>query len=310
MDYAGMIRLGLCCIFRKAPIKFRTTTAKVLMGMPHEDARKKLAGIIESNAEALAASIEYCSAHGIGAFRINSGILPVKTHPEAGYKISDIPGGRGLVKAFRECGELAKEKNIRLLFHPDQFVILNSSDKDLVKRSVEELRYQAEVSEWVRADVLNVHGGGVYGEREAALGRLAATIKKLPKSIKSRLTLENDDRSYRPEDLLPVCRETGVPMIYDVHHHRCLSDKYSEDEAAALAIETWNREPTFHISSPKNGWKSSDPLPHSDYLDPKDFPASWSKLDVTVEVEAKAKELAVEKLAAYLKRKYPGCMDK
>ena len=110
------------------------------------------------------------------------------------------------------------------------------------------------------------------------------------------MTLENDDRVYTPEDLLPVCRDMGIPLVYDVHHHRCLPDGSSVEATTELAISTWNREPLFHLSSPKYGWDSGKPGNHHDYIDADDFPSCWTNLDITVEVEAKAKELAVLKL--------------
>jgi UV DNA damage endonuclease len=110
------------------------------------------------------------------------------------------------------------------------------------------------------------------------------------------LTLENDDRVYTPEDLLPVCDKLGMPLVYDVHHHRCLTDGLSPEQATQAALKTWDREPLFHLSSPREGWKSQTPHYHHDYIDPKDFPRAWQGLDITVEIEAKAKELAVKKL--------------
>lgn len=110
------------------------------------------------------------------------------------------------------------------------------------------------------------------------------------------MTLENDDRVYTPRDLIPICKDIGIPFVYDVHHHRCLPDGVSVERTTEMAIETWNREPVFHLSSPKDGWKSKNPKPHHDYIDASDFPDCWRKFDITVEVEAKAKELAVLKI--------------
>jgi len=36
-------------------------------------------------------ALEFCAAHGIGSFRIQSQILPLKTHPQAGYRIEELP---------------------------------------------------------------------------------------------------------------------------------------------------------------------------------------------------------------------------
>jgi len=183
-----------------------------------------------------------------------------------------------------------------LTFHPDQFILLSSPDLGITKRSVLELDYQAQVSEWVGADVINIHAGGVYGDKPAALGRVARALDKLKKRIRDRLTFENDDRSYSPADLLPFCRRHAVPLVYDVHHHRCLPDGLSVEEATSRALKTWDREPLFHISSPREGWGGKNPQWHHDYINIKDFPRCWRGLDITIEVEAKAKELAVKKL--------------
>jgi UV DNA damage endonuclease len=128
----------------------------------------------------------------------------------------------------------------------------------------------------------------------------AAVIKRLSQGVKNRLTLENDDRVYTPADLLPVSKDTGVPLVYDVHHHRCLPDGRSVADITRGAMATWDREPLFHLSSPLNGWEKGPSRPHHDFIDPADFPDCWRELDITVDVEAKAKELAVLRLKADL----------
>jgi UV DNA damage endonuclease len=295
-----MIRFGLCCVFHSAPIKFRRTTAKHLSSKPRKEQLRLLADVCRANALALEQALLFCREHGIGAFRINSQILPLKTHPEVGYDMKDLPAGAEIVKRFRRCGRLSREHDIRTTFHPDQFIVLNSPDSEVVQRSVADLCYQAEVAQWVNADVINLHGGGVYGDKKSALERLTRNIQILPKAVRQRLTLENDDRSFTPADLLPVCRQTGTPLVYDAHHHRCLPDGLSVEEATQAALATWNREPLFHLSSPLNGWKSGDARPHHDFIDPADFPCEWKNLNITLEVEAKAKEEAILKFAAQL----------
>lgn len=292
-----MLRFGLCCIFKREPIKFRRTTAKHLMTLPRQEQLRKIAAICRDNAQALLAALTYCRDHGIGAFRINSQILPLKTHPQAGYDMGELPDGDAIVAAFRKCGRFSRKHDIRTTFHPDQFIVLNSPDREVVARSIADLRYHDEVARWVNADVINLHGGGAYGNKNEALKRLTQVIKGLPKGLQNRLTLENDDRLFTPEDLFPVCAATGVSLVYDVHHHRCLSDGLSVGDATRMALKTWKREPLFHVSSPAAPWGKGDNRPHHDFIDPHDFPCEWIGLDVTVEIEAKAKELAVAQLA-------------
>ena len=300
-----MIRLGLCCKFHEAPIAFKTTTVTALSRLGRRAQLAKLADLCRANAEALQAALAFCAQHGIGCFRVNSQILPVKTHPGVGYAVGDLPGADALVAAFKGCGRFARSRGLRLAFHPDQFILLSSPDPEITRKSLADLAYQAEVAEWVNADVINIHAGGAYNDKAAALGRLAEALRALPKAVRSRLTLENDDRVYAPAELLPLCRETGTPFVYDVHHHRCLPDGLSVQEVTRQALATWDREPLFHVSSPKDGHGSKNPRPHHDFIDPADFPQEWFGLDLTVEVEAKTKEVAVARLRQTLAER--GC---
>jgi UV DNA damage endonuclease len=297
-----VIRIGLCCVFLKAPIKFRRTTATQLLKLDHPARMRLLSEIVLHNAESLLAALTFCRDHGIGAFRINSQILPLKTHPAVGYRIEDLPQSAKIVAAFKTCGRFSRRFDIRTGFHPDQFVVLNSPHPEVLRNSLAELRYQAEVARWVNADVINLHGGGAYGDKPKALRSLAATIRRLPDDVLRRLTLENDDRVFTPQDLLTICRDLKVPLVYDVHHHRCLPDNRDVAETTQAALATWNREPLFHLSSPLHGWSVGPYRAHHDFIDPADFPSLWRKLAITVEVEAKAKELAVIRLQQELTR--------
>ena len=293
-----MIRLGLCCIFREEPIKFRRKTARSLQGLPRREQLAVLAGLCLDNARALKQALCYCRDHGIGDFRINSQILPLYTHPEVGYRIEELPGSAEIIAAFESCGTFRRQHGLRTTLHPDQFILLSSPSGEVTGRSIAELEYQAEVAELVGADVINIHGGGAYGDKRKALLRLTRRLERLRPRVRERLSLENDDKIYSPRDLLPLCRAEGLPLVYDVHHHRCLADGLDEAEVTGEALRTWNREPLFHISSPREGWEGRSPRLHHDFVDPSDIPAVWLNLaqDLTVEVEAKAKELAVNRL--------------
>jgi UV DNA damage endonuclease len=287
-------------MFREQPIKFATTTATAIGKMRRTDALIKLNRLCLQNADALLAALQYCAQNGIGCFRVNSQILPIKTHPTCGYAVGDLPEANEIIRRFQACGKFVKQHKLRTCFHPDQFVVLNSPRKDVVEKSVQELEYQAEVAAWIGADVINIHGGGAYGDKQKALADFVNNLELLSKQVRTRLTVENDDTTYTPADLLPLCKATGIPLVYDVHHHRCNADGLSIEQATKQALTTWNREPLFHISSPIAGWNGSQPKRHHDYIDVNDFPACWHGQQLTVEVEAKAKELAVLKLQAEL----------
>jgi UV DNA damage endonuclease len=299
-----MIRWGLCCQFVDADIKFRSATHRYVAGLPAGERREYLAQIAWDNAEALTQAVAECRRLGIGAFRINSQVLPLATHPVSGYTLGDLDDHVGLLEdAFAHVRPLAHELGVRLSFHPDQFVVLNSERPSVLEASVRELEMQAVVSELVGADTITLHVGGATGGCEAAIDRLKRGIDRLSPRARARLAFENDDRLFAPADLLPLCADMGVALVYDSHHHRCHPDALSVEEASLRAAETWRgrdaalgpfaREPYFHVSSPRDGWDARNPRPHADRVDPADVPRVWTLMDLTVDVEAKEKERAV-----------------
>ena len=299
-----MIRWGLCCQFVDATsIKFRSATHRYVSGLAPDVRREYLVGIARENAAALAEAVEFCHVLGIGAFRINSQILPLATHPVTGYTLSTLDEAADLASAFAAVRPLADALGVRLSFHPDQFVVLNSERETVRDASRQELEMQGYLAELVGADLLTLHVGGATGGVDAAIDRLERALESLSPRVRSRLGFENDDRLFSPSDLLPFCARAGVALVYDAHHHRCHPDALSADEASVRAAETWaqrdtaigfaSREPYFHVSSPRDGWDAKNPRPHADYVDLADVPAVWRQMNVTVDVEAKEKERAV-----------------
>ena len=291
---SSRLRWGLCCQFLDSPITFRTATHGYAGGLDAGTRRAYLAEIAAHNADALAAAIERCHELGIGAFRVNSQVLPLATHPVTGYTLEQLDPPGAIAGAFEWAGALARAYDVRLSLHPDQFVVLNSEREPVVQSAVQELELQASVAAMIGADVIVLHGGGAAGGVPAAIARLERGIALLRLEVRERLALENDDRCFTPRSLLPLCQRSGVPLVYDVHHHRCLGDGLSVEEATELSFATWgDREPYAHLSSPKGGWMGANLRAHADYIDPGDFPDEWRGRMMTIDVEAKAKERAV-----------------
>jgi UV DNA damage endonuclease len=201
---------------------------------------------------------------------------------------------RGRLDEVRQQADAA---GVRRSFHPDQFLVLNSLRDDVVESSIREFEWQSLMAELIGADVVLIHGGSGGGGTEAALARLAGAIDRLSDRSRRLLALENDDRVFAPAALLPFCHAEGIPFVYDIHHHRCLPDGVDDAAATDLAMATWgDREPYFHISSPRDGWDAKNPRTHADYIEPCDVPAAWRGLRLTVDVEARAKERAILRL--------------
>lgn len=295
-----MVRLGLCCSFLEEPIKFRTTTARYASTLSAGDRARFYNELAHHNARSLIAALEYCAAHGIGAFRINSAFLPMFTHPDVGWSLAHAAAD-GVTEALRAAGAARRALDVRLSFHPDQFVVLGSMRPAVVDASLAELEYMAQVAALVGAEQMTVHGGGAQNGKAESLERLAAGIARLSPLARSLLVLENDDRIYTVEDLLPVCEKVGVPLVYDVHHHRCNPDRLTVERATELAAATWGaREPWAHLSSPALRWRGRDPRPHADFIQPRDVPSCWLGRRLTIDIEAKAKEVAVLRLLRWL----------
>lgn len=296
-------RLGLCCAFVDQPsLKFRTTTAAHLARLRAVSERGAFAyyeAIITENLKALSRVIEWCAANGVHAFRINSDLWPRATHPLVTPWVDELFDRPDIQSLFTSVRELARASDIRLSEHPDQFLVGNSLREDVVHSTITELEWRGKLGDALGVDVICLHAGSGSPDRETALRRWDATIARLSPSVLSKLALENDDRVFAPEHLLPVCLAWSIPLVYDVHHHRVLADSLDEYEATEFAIASWvNREPYFHLSSPRAGWDNGDARPHHDIIEPTDWPDAWSALwearvPFTVDIEAKAKERAV-----------------
>jgi UV DNA damage endonuclease len=298
-----MVQLGLCCTFLDEPIKFRTTTARYLLTRSPAERERMLDELALHNARALRDAIGWCAAHDIGAFRVSSGILPLYTHPVVGWRLAGRGASAEIGSALRAAGELRRQTGVRLSFHPDQFVVPGSANPAVVAASLLELEYQAEVAELIGAEQLTIHGGGAHGGKQASLERLVTNLGDLSRRARERVVLENDDRVFTVEDLLPICARLDAPFVYDVHHHRCNPDRFEVAEATELAAATWHgREPWTHLSSPALGWNGNDPRPHADYIRTSDVPPSWVGRSLTIDVEAKAKERAVLRLRRWFDR--------
>ena len=113
----------------------------------------------------------------------------------------------------------------------------------------------------------------------------------LSKNTKSRLTIENDDKTsaYTVADLMYINEKTGIPIVFDYHHHTCHPDGMSHEEALVMAMSTWPKgiTPIVHISEPRD---EKNFRAHHDYVVNE---VNTYGYDVDIMMEAKAKELAV-----------------
>ncbi len=287
-------RWGLCCQFADDSVHFRQATHRYVATLTPDGRITYLRTIARANAISVAHAVLRCHDLAIGAFRISSQILPLNTHPVSGYTLDTLDPDGVITRSFAAAGDLARTHDVRLSFHPDQFVVLNSTREEVVTSSIRELDAQSRLAEIVGADTITLHVGGMTDGKPAALDRLERNIDRLSSETRRRLALENDDRLFTVNDLYPVCMRAHIPLVYDVHHHRCNPDGLDVETATELSTETWRgREPWMHLASARDGRDAPNPRPHADYIDPQDFPEEWEGRTLTIDVEAKAKDAAI-----------------
>lgn len=201
---------------------------------------ERLVITIKNNLDELQKLLEYTNKYKLLFFRISSGIIPFASH-----SIMDFDWRQFFAQSLKELGTYSKQHAIRISMHPDQFVVLNSPTQAIVTNSIKELEFHAELLDSLELDhtaKIQIHIGGLYNDKEAALKRFIETYKILDSSVKKRLVIENDDRLFSLKDCLRVHSETGIPIILDVLHHECLHNGEPLIEALQKALATWQKD--------------------------------------------------------------------
>jgi UV DNA damage endonuclease len=246
--------------------------------------------------------LEWNHRNDVKVFRMTSCLFPWASE----YMLEDLPDFEEISKNLKVAGDYAKEKGIRLSFHPGPFNILASTKEKVINSAIVDLSIHGKImdlmgmprSHWAK---INIHIGASYGDRESALTRWVENFQRLPDSVKTRLTVENDDKAslFSTKDLYEgIYKRVPVPIVFDYHHHRFRNDGESEDECHAMACETWGDvRPCFHYSESASEKEDSPKRAnaHSDYIYDK---INDYGRDFDVVIEAKAKELALMKYRA------------
>jgi UV DNA damage endonuclease len=198
---------------------------------------ERLVQTVQNNLANLQQILAYNVVHDLRFFRMSSGLVPFASHP-----VNTFPWQEHFRDTWQQIGAYIKAHDFRISMHPDQFVVLNSPNPQIVENSIRELAYQCSVMDLMGLDAtakLQIHGGGVYGDKPAAIRRFIDTYATLPENIRARLVVENDDRSYSLQDCLVIHEETGIPILFDNFHHECLHNGEPMAEALQLAARTW-----------------------------------------------------------------------
>jgi|GEM_PF-5637612 len=285
---------GLCCLFKKENIKFKTFT---LTNFSVEKAYE----VYDHNIIELQKAIDFCHLNKIKSYRVSSDILPKfgKLHREKKIEVEPY------LNRLKEIDSY----DLILSMHPDQFVNIGSPKDSVVSNSVEVVKDHILLSKYLKISDINIHIGGSYGDKAETKKRFIENMLfNFNREELNLITIENDEFNYSLDDTLEVAEKLSIRVTYDIHHERCfhLKSKKKVDETAEKenffkARESWRGYgyQRVHLSSPRDGYTTpAKSRPHNDYIDINDFP-KWLKEydDVHIDIEAKAKELAIKDLS-------------
>ena len=254
-----------------------------------------------SNCSDLEKIVKWNINNGYKFFRVTSNLAPWKSE----YRWDEMPDIEQIRKHLWSAGTMANTHNLRLTSHPGPFNVLTSPHPHVVTNCVRDLTDHGDVFDMMNLsrtpyNKINIHIGGAYGDKESAMKRFCENFELLPDSVKSRLTVENDDRAsmYSVKDLYyGVYKRIGIPIVFDYHHHKFCSGDMSEQEALEMALSTWPSDitPVVHYSESRRKEQLDETIrvqAHSDYI--YDEIDTYGH-DIDIMVEAKRKELAVQK---------------
>jgi UV DNA damage endonuclease len=251
-----------------------------------------------ANARDIIKILQWNLDNGIIFFRLSSAIIPWGDKLD----ISKLKDLKEIKSELKKAGDFATKHGIRINSHPGPFVVLTSPNETVVKNAIADLEMHALIFDMMGLaqtpyNNINIHCNGVYGDKTAARDRFVKNFKRCSPGVQKRLTVENDDKAsmYSVKDLMYIHERTGIPIVFDYHHHQFCTGDMSEEDALKLAATTWPEgiTPEVHYSESKalheNNPKEK-PQAHSDYINR--LPDTYG-LEVDIMVEAKAKEKAI-----------------
>ena len=301
------VRLGYVAISnvlgKKITSSSTVTFANYNKIISDEKRLEKLKTVALSNLSALQELLKYNIKNNIHFYRITSALIPLVTHPEVGYW-----GHREILKKdFEYVGKLIKNSNMRVDTHPDEFNVINSNNPKVVENTLINLMRQAEWFEDMKykEGKMVIHVGGATGGKEVAMERFIKNFNEFPKELRTKLIIENDDKTYTAKETLNLCKILNIPMVLDIHHHNCNNEGDGILNILGDILNTWNNEdlpPKMHFSSPRDTTLTDKvDKKHSDFINPYKFVEFLEilkifNIDVDIMLECKEKDVALFKL--------------
>ena len=249
------------------------------------------------NSRDLITILKWNEQHDIPMFRITSDLFPWASE----YTLGDMSNIDEIEQQLKRVRYIQDTYDLRVSFHPGPFNNLGSPNELVVKNTIKDLSHHGLLMNMMRQPMsrlakINIHIGGTYGDKVETMKRWEENFHKLPSFVKTRLTLENDDKpnGYSVLDLYPFCRRIGIPLVFDYFHHSLNDAGLTEQEAFEMAYDTWPKGimPTCHYSNSRRKYEdeSVKVVAHADWI--YKTPNTYGK-EVGIMFETKMKDLAI-----------------
>lgn len=307
-DSLNNLNMGYCCINTELRDLGIFTSRTCRLETVRQSSINYIYDLAHQNIDDLASIFRWNFKHNIFLYRMSSEMFPFASHPDY-YEKYDFEQFR--TKLYN-LGMLAKHYKQTVTFHPGQYNQLTSHRQDVVDKSIIDIDIHAKILDMMKCNqnsVIVIHGGSKHDGKDVALNRFRNNFKLLSESSRNRLVLENCEMAYSIEDLLPVSKELGIPIVIDYHHHN-INPGTIKTTAELICItnkvlNVWNNRnitPLFHLSESRRGVTINDSITtrraHSDYVEllPDALLHTIQTNKINLDIEAKMKEKAVIRL--------------
>ena len=257
---------------------------------------EKLIETVSGNLDCLEKMVDYNIDHDLLFLRITSDLIPFASH-----EVNNFNWQSKFADKFKKIGSKIKEADMRITMHPGQYTVLNSDREEVFQKAVKEIVYHVDVLDLLGLDKkakVNIHVGGIYGNKEASMKRFVSRYNNLDQRIKDRLIIENDERSYSVSDCLKISDKTGIPVTFDNLHHEINNNGEDFRDLLNKVFRTWKKSdgpPVVHYSSQKPDEREGRHVDHINEKHFKEFIKEMKGFDFDLILEIKDKEKSAKK---------------